>query len=50
MKGRFVRGSVVLEKRYTVDESRTGLSKLFDIKPFVAVETILSHPCRQGRH
>jgi len=35
MKARFVTGSAVLEKPYTVDQLRTGLSKHFDINPLL---------------
>lgn len=35
LKARFVTGSAVLEKPYTVDQLRTGLSKHFDINPLL---------------
>ena len=35
MKARFVSGSAVLEKPYTVDQLRTGLAKYFDINPLL---------------
>jgi len=35
MKARFVPGSGVLEKPYTVDELRTSLSAHFDINPLL---------------
>jgi CheY-like chemotaxis protein len=35
MKARFVTGSAVLEKPYTVDQLRTDLSKHFDINPLL---------------
>jgi DNA-binding NtrC family response regulator len=35
MKARFVAGSAILEKPYTVDQLRTGLSKHFDINPLL---------------
>jgi DNA-binding NtrC family response regulator len=35
MKARFVTGSAVLEKPYTVDQLRSGLSKHFDINPLL---------------
>jgi DNA-binding NtrC family response regulator len=35
MKARFVAGSAVLEKPYTVDQLRMSLSKYFDINPLL---------------
>jgi hypothetical protein len=35
MKARFVPGSAVLEKPYTVEQLRTSLSKHFDINPLL---------------
>jgi CheY-like chemotaxis protein len=35
MKARFVAGSAVLEKPYTVDQLRMSLSKHFDINPLL---------------
>jgi DNA-binding NtrC family response regulator len=35
MKARFVTGSAVLEKPYTIDQLRSGLSKHFDINPLL---------------
>jgi DNA-binding NtrC family response regulator len=35
MKARFVAGSTVLEKPYTVDQLRTSLSNLFDNNPLL---------------
>ena len=35
MKARFIAGSAVLEKPYTVDQLRISLSKHFDINPLL---------------